>query len=216
MSPNLTDFVEKVEHLMTTLPTATNFSPVLSSEDLKCWTVQEYYKIIELGILDPDERTELIAGQITLMAAKGTPHVLALQMLANILQDQLHNTALTRTQDPILLDDFSEPEPDLVIVKGNMFDYALHHPSPEDIYLVVEVADSTLKKDCEVKEKIYAKANIADYWVVDLKNRQVHIFRDPMPNGYKNHFVLNESQLISPLAFPAINLLIASILPPIL
>jgi Uma2 family endonuclease len=201
---------------MTTLQTATSFSPVLSSEDLKCWTVQEYYKIIELGILDPDERTELIAGQITLMAAKGTLHVLALQMLANIFQDQLHNTALTRTQDPILLDDFSEPEPDLVIVKGNMFDYALHHPSPEDIYLVVEVADSTLKKDCEVKEKIYAKANIADYWVVDLKNRQVHIFRDPMPSGYENHFVLNESQLISPLAFPAINLPITSILPPIL
>jgi Uma2 family endonuclease len=213
MSPS---FVKKVEHLMTTLQTATNFSPVLSLEDLKCWTVQEYYKIIELGIIDPDERTELIAGQITLMVAKGTPHVLALQMLANIFQDQLNNTALIRTQDPILLDNFSEPEPDLVITKGNMFDYALHHPSPEDIYLVVEIADSTLKKDCEVKEKVYAKANIADYWVVDLKNRQVHIFRDPMPNGYENHLVLNESQVISPLAFPAIILPITSILPPIL
>ena len=75
------------------------------------------------------------------------------------------------TQDPIQLDDFSEPEPDLAIIRGTILDYVDHHPRPDQVYLVVEVADSTLKKDCEVKDKVYAQAGIADYWVLDVKNR---------------------------------------------
>jgi Uma2 family endonuclease len=86
------------------------------SNRLKRWTVEEYHRLSELGIIDPSQRTELIAGQIFLMAAKGTPHVVALQILADTLRDRLSNRASIRTQDPIQLDDFSEPEPDLAIV----------------------------------------------------------------------------------------------------
>ncbi len=111
----------------------------------------------DLGILDPTERTELIAGHIILMTAKGTPHVITLQLLATNIQEQLGRSALIRTQDPIRLDNFSEPEPDLAIVKGSILDYAERHPEPENIYLVIEVADSTLKQDCEVKDKLYAR-----------------------------------------------------------
>jgi Uma2 family endonuclease len=117
----------------------------LSSTNLKYWTVQDYHRMSDLGILDPNERTELIAGQIVLMTAKGTPHVITLQLVANNLQEQLGRIALIRIQDPIRLDDFSEPEPDLAIVRGTILDYAEHHPRPEDIALVIEVADSTLK-----------------------------------------------------------------------
>ncbi len=127
---------------------------------LKRWTVQDYHRLSELGILDPDERTELLAGHITLMAAKGTPHVTALYLLANTLRDRLGSDPLIRTQDPIQLDAFSEPEPDLAIVRGTVLDDAAQHPQPADIYLVVEVADSTLKQDCEIKDKLYAQANI--------------------------------------------------------
>lgn len=169
----------------------------------------------ELGILDPDERTELIAGQIVLMVAKGTPHVTSLHLLANNLRDQLENIALVRTQDPIHLDNYSEPEPDIIIAQGTVLDYANHHPHPSEIYLVVEVADSTLKQDCEVKDKLYAHAGIADYWVVDLKNRQTHIFRNPTPTGYASHLILREPSEISPLAFPHITLSLTAILPPV-
>jgi Uma2 family endonuclease len=186
------------------------------STNLKYWTVQDYYRMSDLGILDSNERTELIAGQIVLMTAKGTAHVITLQLLANHIQAQLGTTALIRTQDPIRLDNFSEPEPDLAIVKGTILDYAEHHPVSEDIYLVIEVADSTLKQDCQVKDKLYARSNIAEYWVVDINNRQVHLFRDPTATGYTSQLILSETHSISPLAFPNLVLSIASILPPVL
>jgi Uma2 family endonuclease len=185
------------------------------STNLKYWTVQDYHQMSDLGILDPTERTELIAGQIVLMTAKGTPHVITLQLLATNIQDRLGKSALIRTQDPIRLDNFSEPEPDLAIVKGTILDYAEHHPVPEDIYLVIEVADSTLKQDCEVKDKLYARSNIPEYWVVDINNRQVRIFRDPTPTGYGSQLILTETHSVSPLAFPEIVLSIDSILPPL-
>jgi Uma2 family endonuclease len=219
---------------------------ILEPSRLKRLTVQDYHRMSELGILDPGERTELIAGQIVLMVAKGTPHVrrfpklnlpdhfvgaqglaplqdgnffdrnhlTSLHLLANDLRDQLKNNALVRTQAPIQLDDYSEPEPDLAIVQGTVLDYADHHPRPSDIYLLVEVADSTLKQDCEIKDKLYAQAGIADYWVVDLKNRQLHIFRNPTPTGYTSHLILSEPTEISPLAFPHITLSLTAILPP--
>lgn len=168
----------------------------------------------ELGMLAPGERTELIAGQILLMTAKGTPHVTALQLLANALRDRLGDSALIRTQDPIQLDDFSEPEPDLAIVQGTVLDYADRHPRPQDVHLVVEISDSTLRQDCEVKDKLYALAGITDYWVLDVKNRQLHVFREPSEAGYIRHTILQASTQISPLAFPEITLAIQTMLPP--
>jgi len=169
----------------------------------------------ELGILNPNERTELIAGQITLMAAKGTPHVTALRLLGNALNALLaEHPIFVSTQDPIQLDDFSEPEPDLAIIKGTVLDYGEHHPRPEQVYLVVEVADSTLKQDCEIKDKLYAQAGITEYWVLDLRNRQLHIFQKPTSTGYTRHLILSEPNQIAPLAFPNLTLSLTSILPP--
>jgi Uma2 family endonuclease len=188
----------------------------LEPNTLKRWTVQDYHRMSELGILDPTERTELIAGQILCMAAKGTPHVLALRLLSTTLDALLVNQPFfVSTQDPIQLDDFSEPEPDLAIVQGTVLDYADHHPRPSEIALIVEVADSTLRQDCEIKDKLYAQAGITDYWVLDLKNRQLHIFRNPTPTGYTSHLILTEPNQITPLAFPHITLTLIDMLPPI-
>lgn len=184
------------------------------STRFKTWTVEEYHRLSEMGLLTGADRTELLAGQIILMAAKGTPHVTSLQLLADQLRDQLGKSALIRLQDPIQLDDQSEPEPDLVVVRGMVLDYADRHPQPSDVYLVVEIADSTLKQDCEVKDKLYAQAKIADYWVVDVRNRQLHIFRNPSPTGYTSHLILQEPHQISPLAFPDLTLALTAILPP--
>jgi Uma2 family endonuclease len=186
----------------------------LEQTSLKRWTVEDYHRMNELGILDSNERTELIAGQIILMAAKGTPHVTALRLLAIALDAILADLPVfVSTRDPIQLDDFSEPEPDLTVVRGTVLDYANHHPRPNQVCLVVEVADSTLKRDCEVKDKVYAQAGIADYWVLDVNNRQLHIFRNPTPTGYSSHLILSEPNQISPLAFPHLILTLTSILP---
>ncbi|MDJ0705318.1 MAG: Uma2 family endonuclease [Leptolyngbyaceae cyanobacterium MO_188.B28] len=183
---------------------------------LKRWSVDEYHRMAESGLLTGSERTELLAGQIILMSAKGTPHVTALRLLASTLDQQLVNQPFfISTQDPIQLDNYSEPEPDLVIVKGDFLDYAAHHPTPKDICLVVEVADSTLKQDCEVKDKLYAQAGIADYWVLDLSYRQLHIFRGSTPTGYSSHLILSQDQPVSPLAFPEISLSLSALLPPV-
>lgn len=189
----------------------------LDAQTLKRWSVDEYHRLAEAGLLAECDRTELLAGQIILMIAKGTPHVTALRLLATALDKALANQPFfVSTQDPIHLDDYSEPEPDLVIVKGNFLDYAAHHPTPQDICLVVEVADSTLKQDCEVKDKLYAQAGINDYWVLDLPNRQLHIFRSPTPTGYSSHLILKQNQKIFPLVFPHIVLELDQLLPPVI
>lgn len=188
---------------------------ILEQTSLKCWTTEDYHRMIEVGLIDPDERTELISGQVTLMAPKGTNHVAALYLLANTLGDKLDEDVFVRTQDPIQLDDFSEPEPDLTIVKGSILDYTEHHPRPHQVYLVVEVADSTLHNDCLVKDKLYALALIPEYWVLDVRNRQLHIFRNPTATGYTRHLIRSESHQVSLLAFPHVTISIDSLLPPI-
>ncbi|MCS6812398.1 MAG: Uma2 family endonuclease [Cyanobacteria bacterium] len=182
---------------------------------LKTWTVMEYHRLSEMGLLTETDRTELLAGQIILMAAKGTPHVTSLRLLVYELNTLLRDyPVVVITQDPIQLDDQSEPEPDLAVVRGTVLDYADRHPQPSDLYLVVEVADSTLKKDCDIKDKLYAQAGIADYWVLDVINRQLHIFRNPTPQGYTSHLILSEPNQIAPLAFPDALLTLTAILPP--
>jgi Uma2 family endonuclease len=93
--------------------------------------------------------------------------------------------------------------------------YINRHSQPDDIYLIVESTTSTIKYDCEVKDKIYPKANITDYWVIDIPHKQVHILGDPTPTSYTSHLILAEPQTVSPLALPGIELWIGSILPPI-
>ncbi len=141
---------------MTASSTLSNGSLALEPSQLKRWTVRDYHRMGELDLLNANEHTELLAGQITLMAPKGTPHVTALHLLAQALRVQLGERALVRTQAPIQLDDFSEPKPDLALVQGTILHYAEQHPRPEQVYLVVEVADSTLQQDCEVKAKLYS------------------------------------------------------------
>ena len=200
---------------MQTLKPMPNLSLTVEPAAVKYWTVSDYHRMSEMGILDSDERTELINGQIVLMAAKGTPHVLTLRLLSRALDKLLTDQPFfVSTQDPIQLSDWSEPEPDLVIARGTILDYADCHPRPADIELVVEVADSTLKQDCEIKDKLYAQAGIADYWVVNLKNRQLHVFRNPMPTGYTSHLILTEPNEITSLTFPTLALSLTAILPP--
>jgi Uma2 family endonuclease len=183
---------------------------------LRKWTVKEYQKLGEMGFFHPEERVELVSGNIIKMSAKGTAHTSALGRTDRLLQNLFGNLAWVRMQDPIALDDNSEPEPDIAVVRIDPFDYATHHPTPSEVYLIIEVADSSLAYDREIKANIYARSGIVDYWVLNVNERQLHVFREPADDGYQSEVILEETASISPLQFPAFNIAIGEILPPII
>ncbi|MEO0837902.1 MAG: Uma2 family endonuclease [Cyanobacteria bacterium J06643_5] len=186
--------------------------------ELRLWTVKEYHRMAEAGIFDEDERVELLEGKIIWMSAIGTAHRSAVGRTNKYLQKHLgdNNKAWISIQDPIKLDDYSEPEPDIAVVKIDPLDYADHHPTPDEVYLVIEVADTTFKKDCETKGKAYAAAGIIDYWVLDVIKRQLHVFREPSENGYKSEVILKDNDVVSALNFSDLNIDISEMLPPMI
>lgn len=182
---------------------------------LRLWTVKEYHRMAEAGIFGADERVELLEGKIIWMIAKGTAHRSAVGRTDRLLQNSLRNRALICVQDPVKLNEWSEPEPDIAVVKVHPLDYADHHPTPKEVYLIIEVADSSLKLDCQIKAKAYSQAGITDYWVLDVVRRQLYVFREPTQNGYQSEVILAEDATISPLEFPDLSITVLEILPPL-
>jgi Uma2 family endonuclease len=177
-------------------------------------SVQDYHRMAEAEIFRPDERVELIAGQVIPMAAKGTAHSAAITRINRLLKGRLGDRVLLRLQDPIELDNYSEPEPDIALVKPDPLDYEDHHPTVSEVFLIIEVADSSLKFDCEVKAIAYAKSGVSDYWVLDVTARKLHVFRLPSSAGYQSETILLEEVAISPLAFPDCEIRIEEMLRP--
>jgi len=177
------------------------------------FTVDEYHRITEAGILSTDERLELIEGQIIVMAAKNPPHAATNLCAANVLNTLLKDKALVRIQDPITLSAFSEPEPDIAVVGLDPKFYLDHHPTPKEVFLVIEVADTTQERDCGQKASLYAKAGIADYWVMDVNRRLIHQFLDPSEDRYRQEIILTEDDQISLRVFPEIIISIQQLFP---
>lgn len=165
-------------------------------------SVQDYHQMAESGILHPDERVELLEGQIIQMAAKGTAHRAAVTRIQRLFDKRLGDQVLICLQDPVQLDDYSEPEPDIAILVPDPLDYEEHHPTSSDVYLLIEVSDRTLKFDCDVKASAYARAGIAEYWVLDVNGRKLHVYRVPGADGYQSEAILSEEVTVIPLAFP--------------
>jgi Uma2 family endonuclease len=170
--------------------------------DLRLITTTEYHQMAAAGILTADEKVELIAGQIIQKMPKGPTHSAICKRMEKLLEQRLGEHVLVRLQDPIQLDTYSEPEPDLAIVQPSADFYAEQHPRVAETYFIIEVADTTLNRDLGLKADLYAAAGILDYWVVNIANQQLHIFRDPQPDGYQRQLILRGQQSLSPLAFP--------------
>lgn len=145
----------------------------------KRFSLVEYHRLIELGFFQENERIELIKGQIIQMAAKGTPHSVCNTLLFGELFTLLQGQATIRNQEPIILGDDSEPEPDLVIVRNRGDRYLDSHPGVADILLVIEVSDSTLKYDREVKLSLYAESGIDNYWLFNLVANCLEAYSQP-------------------------------------
>ncbi|MGK7878187.1 MAG: Uma2 family endonuclease [Xenococcaceae cyanobacterium] len=198
------------------LTTKIPLSKAPTSPPLRLWTVEEYHRMAEVGILQPDEKVELIAGQIIRkMSPQGSPHAAAITRTNRLFGKGLGDDVLVRLQLPVQLNDFSEPEPDIAVVTANPLDYDDHHPTAEDVYLIVEIADSTLKSDCEVKGKDYARSGIEDYWVLDVNNRQLYVYREPTEEGYQREVILGKNEAIAPLQFSDCVIKVAEMLRPV-
>ena len=163
----------------------------------KRFTTDEYHCLTELGFFTEDSRVELIWGEIVQMAAKGTSHTVCCSKLIRELSRLLASRAILRCQDPIILSSESEPEPDFAIVKNRDDEYLSRHPTPEEIILVIEIADSSLNYDREVKLPLYAEAGIANYWIFNLIENQLETHQNIYQKCQEN-FAYSQQQIFLP------------------
>ncbi len=149
------------------------------------FTVEEYNLMAEAGVFKEGDRLELIAGEIVEMSPVGMRHAAPVRRLDALLNQKLAGGAIVDTQNPVVLNNTSEPEPDVALLKPRGDFYEAGHPQPADCFLLVEVGDSTIDYDRKVKIPLYAKAGIIEVWLVDLNGDAVEVYRQPEANGYK-------------------------------
>ncbi len=158
--------------------TAVGGSPVLPPEPIWRMSVDRYHEMIDAGILTEDDPVELLEGWLVEKMPKNPPHRRATRRLRRTLERILPPGWLLDVQEPITTLD-SEPEPDGAVIRGDEDRYADHHPGPEDLALVVEVSAATLQRDRTLKLRIYARASVPVYWIVNLIDRQIEVYTDP-------------------------------------
>lgn len=169
------------------------------------WTLEDYHHMIEVGLL-VGRSVELSNGEIIEMPPEGPEYAQQSTDTADSLRELLGNRAVVRDAKPITLpDNCSEPEPDLAIVEPLRALYRTCHPYPENIFWLIEYANTSLSTDLDAKRKTYAAALIQEYWVVDLKHRRLNVFREPVDSNYASALTLTTGE-ISPLAFPDITI----------
>lgn len=168
----------------------------------RLFTVKEYDQMIAAGVFHEDDRLELLGGNIVQMSPIGIPHAACVNRLNQILTINLISKAIISVQNPIHLDQQSEPEPDIAVLQPRADFYADGHPEPEDIFLLVEVADSSLDYDREIKIPRYAQAGIPEVWLVDVENGSLTIYRQPTANGYTFQQIMRGGDSLALRAFP--------------
>ncbi len=184
----------------------------------RTWTRFEYDRLVDAEILGPEDRIELLGGAMVVKEPQYSPHATAISLVQRVLTAAMGPGWYVRGQMPVALDDESEPEPDVSVVPGNPRDYRDAHP--EHPVLIVEVALSRLRFDREHKGSLYARARISDYWIVNIPDRRLEVYRDPVPDaaapfGWRHGRVvtLAPDERIAPLAVPTELVTVADLLP---
>lgn len=184
---------------------------------LRRWKRAEYDRLVDLGAFE-DEPLELIGGELIVAEPKGTYHSSAVNAVEYAVRAALPSGWIVRTQAPLSLDEESAPEPDIVVVPGRPGDYRHEHPARPP--LAIEVADSSLAFDRVRKGSLYARAGLEDYWIVNLVDRVLEVYRDPVADAsapfgwrYRSVVVLRAVDVVVPLAFPAARISVADLLP---
>ncbi|NEP82468.1 MAG: Uma2 family endonuclease [Okeania sp. SIO3C4] len=149
------------------------------------FNVKEYNEMPQVVILKENERLELIRGEIFQMSPVGRHHSACVNRLNQLFSQRLGDRVLVSVQNPVELDDYSEPQPDIALLAPKADFYESGHPKPADIFLIVEVADTTIKLDREVKIPLYGEDNIIEVWLVDINDQCVEVYRKPIASGYE-------------------------------
>ena len=168
----------------------------------KLFTVDDFYRMGDAGIFGPEERVELIEGEIILMSPIGDRHQECVDRANELFVLAFHGRARVRIQGPTRLSNISEPLPDLLLLKPRSDYYGSGHPKPGDVFLVIEVAMTTLRFDMRVKLPMYAKYEIPEVWIEDLPHNSLQIYRNPIAGKYTSNATLHRGDSISPSAFP--------------
>jgi Uma2 family endonuclease len=177
------------------------------------FTIEQYYGLVEQGLLGPDDRVELLEGVVVGMAPQNPPHAAATQYTAQVLQAALGTAGMVRVQLPLHLGQ-SVPEPDVAVVPPRADRYAGAHPTTA--LLVVEVAQSSLAQDRITKARIYAAAGVGEYWLVNLRDDVVEVLREPDPSQrcYRDLRLARRDERLGLLAFPGVSVAVDDVLPP--
>jgi Uma2 family endonuclease len=184
----------------------------MSVQIAKRFSVSDYYRMAEIGILAEDDRVELIEGEVVEMSPVGSRHAGCVKRLNTLVSEQLGRRAVVSVQDPIRLDDYSEPEPDVALLRPREDFYAKGHPTAGDVLLIIEVAESSDRYDREAKAPIYARAGIPEMWVVSLSTDAVHQYANPLNGRYQKHDEFKRGESMSPVLLPDLTLEIGEIL----
>ncbi len=184
----------------------------------KRWTRLEYERLVDLGAFGPDDRIELVGGDLLVREPQASPHMTAIGLAEDALRAAFGAAWHVRTQGPIALDDESEPEPDVAVVSGSRRHYAASHPTQP--VLLVEVAESSLASDREWKGSLYARARVPEYWIVNLVDRELEVHRDPRPAveavfGWRYTRIqrLSSDETVTPVGAPEARIAVADLLP---
>jgi Uma2 family endonuclease len=174
------------------------------------FTVAEYHRLGEVGILGEDERVELIDGWIVNMSPIGSQHAACVSLLNRVLRP-VEATAIVRVEDPILLNDDTEPQPDIAVVRFKANLYADAHPRPEDVLLLIEVAETSLEEDRDIKLPRYAASSIPEVWLVNLMANMIEVYREPLilangVPGYRSRTDFHPGEPMCPEAFPELEI----------
>lgn len=168
------------------------------------WTVRRYHRLTEEGILEEDDKIELLNGQLIKMSPVGILHAACVKKLRKLLGKILPEEMVIGIQDPVILNDLSEPEPDISILRPKADFYASGKPGVKDILLLIEVADTSLEKDREVKLPLYARAGVPEVWIVDLVKKTVEQYKNPGKDGYYSSRVCRKGESLSTDLIPEI------------
>jgi len=166
-------------------------------EEKRLITVDEYYQMAEFGILKPNERVELINGEIIKMSPINSSHGGYVSRIVRLMYKYIGlDLATFRSENPIRLSNHTEPEPDITLAKYSENDYEDNHPTAEDIYLLVEVSDSTLRYDQTKKARLYARHQIPVYWIVNLVKKQLEVYQNPIDGKYTTKIILKRGDKV--------------------
>ncbi|MDD5248581.1 MAG: Uma2 family endonuclease [Rhodocyclaceae bacterium] len=174
------------------------------------WTVAEFHQMASAGLLDETDRVELIEGEMIDMAPIGSRHAFLVDRMAELLSGGPRAAHMVRVQNPVALGERSEPQPDIVLVKRD--NYADRHPGPLDILLIVEVSDSTLEYDRDVKLALYARHGIPEVWLVDVNAGELTAYREPAEGQYRLIRKPTAAEAVSPVAVPEVAVRLAEIM----